>query len=155
MSNEKLLEQQLDVNTQKNKYLIFKVGNESFGIEILYVTEIVSIQPITDVPDMPMSVQGIINLRGQIIPVIDIRLRLKKEFKEYDSRTCIIVLNLDDPIGIIVDNVTEVLYIPEANLVEPPLSQQTDYSCIKNVGKIDNDVKLIIDCANLVKYYEI
>jgi len=82
-------------NTQKDKYLTFLLGEETYAIEIKYVTEIIGIQPITQVPELPSYIKGIINLRGRIIPVMDVRLRFKKPPVEYNDRTCIIVIDID------------------------------------------------------------
>ena len=90
ISNEDLAE-----DAQKGRFQDFLVGNESFGIEIRYVTEIIGIQSITEMPDMPNFVKGIINLRGRIIPLIDVRLRFGKEPKAYDDRTCVIVVGVN------------------------------------------------------------
>jgi len=99
-----------DEDTLRGKYLIFSMGDEFFGMEIRYITEIIGIQPITEVPEMPEYVKGVTNLRGKIIPVMDARLRFKKALREYDDRTCIIVVETGDvSIGLIVDSVAEVL----------------------------------------------
>ncbi len=92
-----------DDDTQKDKYLTFRLDVEDYGIEILHVKEIISIQKITDVPDLPDFVKGVINLRGQVIPTIDLRLRFGISPKEYDERTCIIITHMNDiPVGVIV-----------------------------------------------------
>lgn len=83
---------ELDEDTQKDKYLTFFIGKEIYGIDIRLVTEIIGIQPITEIPEVPEYVKGIINLRGKIIPVMDVRLRFKKEFLAYNDRTCVIVI---------------------------------------------------------------
>ncbi|MCK9216649.1 MAG: chemotaxis protein CheW [Firmicutes bacterium] len=143
---------EMEEDTQKGRFLTFSLGNESYGIEIKYVTEIVGIQAITEIPELPEYVRGIINLRGQIIPVMDVRLRFKKEPKEYTDRTCVIVINVKDvSIGLIVDSVAEVLTIPEENIVEPPKMNKGFYNrYIKNIGKVENDVKLLLDCEKLL-----
>lgn len=145
MSNSIVHDTVQNVDTQKNKYLTFNVCKVSFGIEIRYITEIVGVQPITTVPDMPIFIKGFINLRGKIIPVMDMRLRLNKVYKEYDNRTCIVILNTNSPLGIIVDNVSEVLYIPETDIVGPPQSQLIDNNFIKYIGKVNEQIKLIIN----------
>ena len=95
MTDTKILEQiGQEEDTQKGKFLTFSLGNESYGLEIKYVTEIIGIQPITEVPELPEYIRGIINLRGKIIPVMDVRLRFKKPFNEYNERTCIIVIDV-------------------------------------------------------------
>ena len=101
-------------DTQHGRYLTFNLGTESFGIEIKYITEIIGMQPITALPGLPAYIRGIINLRGEIIPVMDIRLRFGKEEIAYNDRTCIIVAKFEDvDIGLIVDSVSEVLTIPD------------------------------------------
>lgn len=148
--NDWVLEQEED--TQKNKFLTFAVGNEVYGIEIKYVKEIIGIQQITQIPEVPDYVKGIINLRGKIIPVIDVRLKFKKEPIEYSDRTCIIVIDIQTlSVGFIVDNVAEVLVIPEENIVPPP-ENRTGFSnrYIKGIGKIGSDVKLILECEKLM-----
>ena len=87
---EKLTAEEED--TQKDKYLTFRLGEEIYGIDISVVIEIIGIQPITSVPEVPDYVQGIINLRGKIIPVVDMRLRFRREFQAYHDRTCIVVI---------------------------------------------------------------
>jgi purine-binding chemotaxis protein CheW len=139
-------------DTQKGRFLTFLVDRETYGIEIKYVTEIIGIQPITKIPELPEYIKGVINLRGKIIPVMDVRLRFKKEPKDYNDRTCIIVVEFNDiSIGLIVDNVSEVLAIPDENIVEPPKMNKDFYNkYIKNIGKVGNDVKLILDCSKLL-----
>ncbi|MFL0248062.1 chemotaxis protein CheW [Candidatus Clostridium stratigraminis] len=150
-----ILEQEED--TQRGKFLTFSLGTEFYGIEIKYVTEIIGIQPITEVPQLPNYVKGIVNLRGKIIPVMDVRLRFKKEPRAYNERTCVIVIDIKDlSIGLIVDSVSEVLSIQEQNIVPPPSvskGQQNKY--IKGIGKVGNDVKLILDCEKLLTEDEI
>jgi len=147
---QEMFEQEED--TQKGRFLTFSLGKETYGIEIRYVTEIIGIQPITEVPELPEYIKGIINLRGKIIPVMDVRLRFKKEPREYNDRTCVIVVDIKDvSVGLIVDSVSEVLSIPEQDIVEPP-QMSTGFSnrYIKNIGKVGNDVKLLIDCQKLL-----
>ena len=104
----------------EGQYLTFSVENESYGLEIIYVTEIIGIQRITEVPELPEYVKGIINLRGKIIPVMDIRLRFEKPFREYDEKTCIVVVEIQDiSVGIIVDAVSEVITVRDEEIVPP------------------------------------
>lgn len=149
------MNQELDINededTQKGKFLTFSLGNEFYGIEIRYVVEIIGYQPITKVPDLPDYVKGIINLRGKIIPVMDVRLRFGKEFIEYNDRTCIIVIEVNDvSIGLIVDVVSEVISILDENIVEPPKLKKEGSRFVKGIGKVGNDVKLLLDCGKLL-----
>lgn len=139
-------------DTQHGKFLTFQLGNEVFGIEIRYVTEIIGIQQITYVPEVPKYVKGIINLRGKVIPVIDMRLKFKKPPVDYDDRTCIIVVEIKDTqIGFIVDCVSEVLNISDDNIVPPP-SYKTGFQnkYIKGIGKAGNAVKLLLDCEKII-----
>lgn len=147
---DELLEQEED--TQKGKFLTFSLGKEFYGIEIKHVTEIIGIQAITQVPELPEYIRGIINLRGKIIPVMDVRLRFKKTFREYNDRTCVIVVDIRDiSIGLIVDSVSEVLSILPENIVSPPdVGKGLNNKYIKGVGKVGNDVKLILDCNKLL-----
>lgn len=139
-------------DTQRGKYLTFSVGNEAYGIEINHVTEIIGIQEITEVPGMPDYVKGIINLRGKIIPVIEVRLRFKKEAIEYNDRTCIIVIDIKDlSIGLIIDSVSEVIKISEEHIVPPPDTKTGFHNnYVKGIGKVGNEVKLLLDCDLLV-----
>ena len=138
-------------DTQKGRFLTFALGEECYGIEIQYITEIIGLQTIARIPELPDYVRGIINLRGKIIPVMDIRLRFKKASQEYDDRTCIIVVdNKDTVVGLIVDCVSEVISISDEEIVEPPqMNQGVKNRYIRKIGKVGNDVKLLIDCDNL------
>lgn len=139
-------------DTQKGRFLTFVLDKEVYGIEIKYVTEIINIQKITEVPELPDYIKGIINLRGKIIPVLDVRTRFRKESKEYNDRTCIIVIDVDDvSVGLIVDSVAEVISITEEDIVQPP-DANTGFSnkYIKGIGKVGNEVKLLLDCRKLL-----
>ena len=157
MSNDqKKVYDEMEEDTQKGKFLTFSLGNEYYGIDIIYVTEIVGIQPITEVPELPSFVKGIINLRGKIIPVMDARLKFKKEPRAYNDRTCIIVIDiLELSIGIIVDAVSEVLNISDENIVPPPNLSTSGRRYIKSVGKSGDNVILILDCDKLLNENEI
>lgn len=138
-------------DTLGGRFLTFPLENESYGIEIRYVTEIVGIQSITEVPELPEYIRGIINLRGKIIPVMDVRLRFKKNRIEYNDRTCVIVIDIRDvSIGLIVDNVSEVISIPETEIVAPPEIGRDSNRYIKGIGKVGSEVKLLLDCEKLL-----
>jgi len=144
-------------DTQKDKFLTFPLGKENYGIGIGYVTEIIGIQAITVVPELPDYVKGIINLRGKIIPVMDVRLRFKKPAIEYNDRTCIVVIDVADiSIGLIVDTVAEVISISEQDIVPPPDMKTGFHSrYIYGIGKVGNEVKLLLDCDKLLSDDEI
>jgi len=141
-----------DIDAQKDKFLTFSIGKEDYGIEICYVTEIVVIQEITQVPDMPEFIKGVINLRGTVISVMDMRSRFHLVDKEYDDRTCIIVVDVNEmQIGLIVDSVKEVMDIPAAQIDPPP----TTHSGIKNgyvegMGKLDGSVKILLNVEKIL-----
>lgn len=137
---------------QKDKYLMFTIDKEVYGIEIKYVTEIVGIQEITQVPELPKFVKGIINLRGKIIPVVDVRIRFSKTEKDYDERTCIIVVDIEETlVGLIVDNVVEVLSLSQENIVNQQ-GQRSNFQSryIKGIGKVGNNIKLLLDVGKLL-----
>jgi purine-binding chemotaxis protein CheW len=164
MKGEKVMTSELEQtigmeeeDTQKGRFLTFTLGKEDYGIEIIYVTEIIGIQAITEVPELPDYVKGIINLRGKIIPVMDVRLRFKKEPIAYTDRTCIIVIDIKDiSIGMIVDTVSEVISIDDVNIVPPP-SMKTGFHnrYVKGIGKVGNDVKLLLDCEKILSEDEV
>jgi len=143
-------------DTLKGKFLIFSLGKEVYGFEIKYVTEIIGIQTITEVPDLPDYIIGIINLRGKIIPVMDVRLRFRKEFREYNDRTCVIVIEVNSvSIGLIVDSVVEVLPIPDEQVVPPPEIRGGNNKYIRGIAKTPNQVILLLDCDKLLNDEEL
>ena len=151
---EDMVEDMVDVDedTQKGKYLTFFIEKEIYGMDIRLVTEIIGIQPITEVPEVPDFVKGIINLRGRIIPVMDMRRRFKKEDASYTDRTCVIVIeNQGIPLGLIVDEVSEVLPIADDAIVPPPELKTSPNKYIKGLGKAEGVVILLLDCE---KFFE-
>ena len=143
-------------DTQEGKYLTFVIGNEEYGIEIRFVTEIIGIQNITQVPDMPNYIKGVINLRGKVIPVMDVRLRFIAEERPYDDRTCIIVINIkDQPMGLVVDRVSEVLDIPRTEIEPAPeLRKGRGNKFIQGMGKVGEEVKLLLNAESLLFSFE-
>lgn len=157
MSDLDELYQEPDENTLKNRFLTFIIDKEMFGIEIRYVMEIIGIQAITELPEMPDYIKGVINLRGRIIPVMDIRLRFRKNPREYDDRTCVIVTDFNGIwVGLIVDSVSEVLTINDAEISErPEISSGNSRGYVCNIGKIDGEVILLLDCGKLLSSDEL
>ena len=139
-------------DTLKGRFLTFLISKEVYGIEIRFVTEIVSMQAITEMPEMPHYIKGIINLRGIIIPVMDVRLRFGKEPRDYDDRTCVIVIDFNGvSIGLIVDSVSEVLTIPEQDIAQlPGIHMGQSNRFVKSIGKVNANVILLIDCQKLL-----
>jgi purine-binding chemotaxis protein CheW len=125
----------------------FKIGKEEFGVDILKVQEIIRMMKITRVPNSPDYVDGVVNLRGKVIPVVDLRKRLRMEMKERDKNTRIIVVELESKtIGFIVDEVSEVLRIPQ-NITEPPpkMVSGIDSEYITAVGKLEDRLLILLD----------
>ena len=141
-----------DEDTQADKYLTFVLNMEEFGIEIRYVTEIIGIQSITGVPDMPRYIKGVINLRGKVIPVMDVRLRFEMEERAYDDRTCIVVICIEEQsVGLIVDRVSEVLDIPKSEIEPPPKGKRGENSrFIQGMGKVGDRVKILLNANQLL-----
>ncbi|HDQ13995.1 MAG TPA: purine-binding chemotaxis protein CheW [Sediminispirochaeta sp.] len=147
-----------DEESTEDKYLMCKLGQEVYGINISHVTDIIELQKITEVPDMPEYVKGVINLRGQVIPIIDLRLRFRMEGREYDDRTVITVVNIHGAsIGFIVDTATEVQAIPEKAIDPAPSfhggADRKKY--IAGLGKIGEQVIIILDMERLVQAEEV
>ena len=140
--------------TQRDKYVTFKSGDEYFGLKIEYVSEIIVFQEVTKIPESEDYVKGLINLRGKIIPVIDVRLRFKQEPFEYTDRTCIIVINVKGTVvGLIVEKIAEVVEITEDNILPSPSIGKADKSQNKYVyaiGKVGESVKLLLDPDKLL-----
>ena len=134
------------------KHLTFSLGSESYGMPILTVKEIVGMLDVTPVPRTPPHVRGVINLRGKIVAVVDLRARLGMEEVERTDETCIIVVRTRGiEMGIIVDTVSEVQDIPEDAIVPAPsfgTGVRTDY--LRGVGRVDGNVQLLIDIDRIV-----
>lgn len=136
-------------DTQYGKYVTFKSGNEYFGIKIQYVNEIIVYQEVTAIPESEDYIKGLINLRGKIIPVIDVRLRFKQPPIEYNDRTCIIVISVKSTVvGLIVEKIAEVVEIKDEDILPSPTIGHADkvqQKYVYGIGKIGNSVKLLLD----------
>ncbi len=135
-----------DVN---GKFLTFIVENQLYAMPIHHVVQIVSLQDINEIPDSADYLKGVITLRGSIIPVIDIRLRLALPETPYDERTCIIVVSLGQKeAGLIVDGVDAVVSLSEENIFPPPkMTENRNQNYLLGIGKLDNHVVLVIDVS--------
>ena len=142
---------------QRNKYVTFKSGNEYFGLKIEYVSEIIVYQEITEIPESEDYIKGLINLRGKIIPVIDVRIRFKQEPMEYTDRTCIVIVNVNDMVvGLIVEKIAEVVEIKEEDILPPPTvviggEDKLQNRYVYGIGKVGDNVKLLLDPERLLK----
>lgn len=141
-----------ETDGQEGKFLTFFIGEECYGLEIRHVTEIIGMQKVTSVPDVPAYLKGVINLRGKVIPVMDVRLRFGLPARAYDDRTCIVVIHVEaHTVGLVVDTVSEVLDIGFAQ-IEPAVmlggGQGRGY--IQGLGKVGEEVKILLDAAKVL-----
>ena len=134
-------------DTMKDMFFIFEIDDEDYGVEVANVKEIISMQNITRVPQMPSFIEGITNLRGDLIGVLDVRKRFGKPPKEYDEQTCIVVIEFNQyTLGLIVDGVKATQTIESENVSPPPNAKLNNYNqFIRNIGKVGNSVKLLLD----------
>ncbi|MEA3359236.1 MAG: chemotaxis protein CheW [Thermodesulfobacteriota bacterium] len=146
---------------REGKYLTFALADEEYGIGILKIKEIIGMMSITTVPRTPEFVKGVINLRGKVIPVIDLRLKFEMEAIEYNERTCIIVVEVEGQtgtvqIGVVVDTVSEVLNVKGENIEDTPTfgaRLNTDY--ILGMAKMEGGVKILLDIDRVLSVEEI
>ena len=128
------------------RFLTFWIGDAIYGIELLNVLEIVKVQPIMRVPEVASYIKGIINLRGKIVPVIDVRLKFNYPSTAYDEKTCIIVIDINDMrVGLIVDRVLEVMGIDQKERTPPPNTAGTN-QYLNSIANINGRIIMIIDC---------
>ena len=148
-------------SSHKNKYITFFLDSEEYGVEIYKVKEIIGIMDITSVPSTPTYIKGVLNLRGKIVPIIDLRLKFGLEFKEYADRTSIIVIEMDingkiTPIGIVVDTVEKVLQINEEDIEETPsfgVNINTEF--ILGMAKVEDTVKILLNINKILTSEEL
>ena len=161
-SNAEAMQERLsNISAREGKYLTFSLAGEDYGIGILKIKEIIGMMPITSVPQTPKFVKGVINLRGKVIPVVDLRLRFAMDSIDYNDRTCIIVVeiggrNTDIVIGIVVDSVSEVLNIKSEDIESTPTfgtTLNTDF--ILGMAKMDGKVKILLDIDEVLSQEEI
>ncbi len=134
----------------------FKLGDEEFGVDIMQVQEIIRMQNITSVPNAPDFVEGVINLRGRVIPIIDLRKRFGLEQKDHDKATRIIVVKVDEiTVGLVVDEVSEVLRIPKETVEPPPpIVAGVESEYISGVGKLEDRLLILLDLSKTLSKEE-
>jgi purine-binding chemotaxis protein CheW len=141
-----------DQSGLSGKYLTFKLGEEEYGVQILKVREIIGLMDITKVPQMPVYVKGVINLRGKVIPVIDLRSKFSLPEIGYTDQTCIIVIDVGGMVGTIVDSVQEVADISGADIEPPPpLGSDVDSEFILGLAKSKENVKILLDIDRVLE----
>lgn len=147
--------------TKSGKYLTFTLAEETYGIGILKVKEIIGMMPITSVPQTPAFVKGVINLRGKVIPILDLRLKFSMEEIPYTERTCIIVVEIDSDdttvmIGVVVDAVSEVLNIREDEIEEAPtFGTRLRTEHILGMAKMEGGVKILLNIDHVLSAEEL
>ena len=154
-------ESEMYSSEREGKYLTFTLAEEEYGIGILKIKEIIGMMPVTTVPQTPDFVKGVINLRGKVIPVMDLRLRFGMEAIDYTERTCIIVVEIEGTaghiqIGIVVDSVSEVLNINGEDIEDTPTfgtKLNTEY--ILGMAKTESSVKILLDIDRVLSEGEI
>ncbi len=150
--DDEILEDDENEELQENQFLTFGIEKETYAIDLLNVMEIIRLIQITPIPETFPFIKGIINLRGKIIPVMDVRLRFNLVEKNYEDRTCIIVVSIKGvEMGLIVDHVSEVLEIAQEQIDSmPSVSKNAAQRFVKGIGKTDGGVKIILDLDSLV-----
>lgn len=160
-SNQKKTDGHPDRTDRAGKYLTFSLAGEEYGINILKIKEIIGMMPITTVPQTPGFVKGVINLRGKVIPVIDLRLKFGMKPIAYGERTCIVVVEIEGTsgtilIGSVVDSVSEVLNIKGEDIDDPPaFGTQLNTDAILGMAKMDGDVKILLDIDKVLNVEEL
>ncbi len=151
----------MDVKSEEEKYLMFLLDEEYYGIPILKVNEIIGIMEITRIPRSPGYMKGIINLRGKIIPIMDLRLKFKMPERAYDEQTCIIIVEIPmngnmNFIGIVVDKVAEVVNINKNDIELPPkYGQEGENEFLTGIGKVKEKVVMLLDIETVINCQEI
>ncbi len=138
-------------DTLRDKYLTFQIEHEEYGIEIRHVTEIIGIQRYTPVPNTPPYIRGVINLRGKVIPIMDVRLRFQMSLRDYDERTCVVVVRIQDTlVGLVVDTVSEVVSIASNDIQSAPTRNDPSHQFVQGLGKIGDNIKILLDVPKLL-----
>ena len=159
--SEALVEREAGTTAQEGKYLTFQLGEEVYGLRILKVQEIMGLMAVTHVPRTPSFVRGVVNLRGKVIPVIDLRLKFGMAHRDDTERTCIIVVQVvrdsqQVTMGLIVDEVSEVLNIMAEDIEPPPsFGASVDTAFILGMGKVGNKVIMLLDVDRVLSGTEV
>jgi len=149
------------VDSRAGKYLTFRLGSEEFGVRVDKVREIMGVQEITAVPQTPDYLKGVINLRGKVIPVVDLRLKFRLDAMEYTQRTCIIVVQVPGEaapiqVGLVVDAVSEVVNLVAADIEDTPdFGEKLSTPFILGMAKLKGKVKILLDIDRVVSAHEI
>lgn len=152
LSQEEALLEEEDI--RQGKYMTFEIGRDTFGVELKYVNEIIQMQPVTPIPEVEPFIKGLINLRGKIIPVIDVANRFEQESEAYNDRTCVIVIEVRGiEVGLIINTIAQVVSIEEDDILPPPVTSHgmsAQNKFIRGIGKTEDGVKLLLDPVKLL-----
>lgn len=146
---------------EEEKYLMFFLNNEYYGIPILKVNEIIGLMEITEIPKTPDFLKGVINLRGKIIPIMDLRLKFNMTERAYDEQTCIIIVEIPLQgkkhfIGLVVDQVAEVVNVYQEDIELPPqYGQEGDDGFLTGIGKVKDKVVMLLDIQLIINCHEV
>lgn len=153
--NAVLLNEENEVEEAKKQYMTFRCCDEVYGVSLENVSEIIGLQQYTSVPDTEEYIMGLINLRGKIIPVIDVRIRFGKEPLEYNDRTSVIVIQVKDTVlGLIVDGIEGVADMKESDILPPPSVSNLEVQAQKfvfGIGRMESGVILLLDPEKLIR----
>lgn len=151
MSETTTAEKNVNIDGLTDRYLLFKIDDANYGLPLAMALEILTIQSITKLPKVASYVKGIVNLRGKAIPVLDVRAKLGLPLREYDEKTCIIVLDIHEMhVGLIVDMVSEVTSVLPDQLMPPPKYGESA-AYISSISQLDDKVVLNLDCEEFFK----
>jgi purine-binding chemotaxis protein CheW len=143
--------QHITEDTLEGRYLTFEFAGDRYGIDLMHITEIVGIQRITRLPEVPDFIKGVINLRGRIIPLLDMRLKFNKPTTEYDERTCVIIIEMQNlTAGFIVDKVADVITLGHDEISPPPADDER-YRYIRGIATKEGQVTMILNSYELFK----
>lgn len=148
-------------DARSGKYLVFHLGAEEFAIQVQKVREIMGVQEITQVPQTPVYVKGVINLRGKVIPVVDLRLKFALPSIEYTQRTCIVVVQVEGErgpmmMGIVVDGVAEVIHVAAADVEDTPsFGADISLTYVLGLAKLKGKVRILLDIDRVMNAGEL
>lgn len=158
MNQSELLHTSSSPQHMAGKYLTFSLENEEYGVGILKVKEIIGVMPVTPIPKTPAHVKGVINLRGKVIPIIDMRLKFEMHEAEVNERTCVVVVEIlnneeQSLIGVVVDSVSEVINIADEEIEDAPdfgAGVEADSQYIVGMAKTGDGVKILLDIDQVI-----
>lgn len=152
MANEAYQTTKSEFNSNGGQILLYYIGDVLYGVEIQYITEIISVSPITVVPRVPSFIKGVINIRGKVIPVISVRAKINEPEIPYDDKTCIIIVDINDlTVGLIVDSVREIsTVLPTDTCTAPDYKQQNEDQYVKSIIDSGGEIKQLLDVHKLI-----